>query len=160
LETVDLAEFGNLERQVAIGLEAILEDLHVARTVHRLYRVDALVVSAVLGEEHQLAIFLHMAGRDPERRIHELWGIHLDVAGLLLAPADVILEYLEQRPALGMPEYRPGGLLLEMKQIHFAAKPAVVALLRFFDLFEMRIELFLSGKGRSINAREHFAFGI
>src|SRR5205807_603216 len=107
-----------------------LENLHVARTIHRLYCVDALIIGAMLGEEHQFAIFLHMTGRDPERRIHELRRIHLDVAGLLLAPADIILEYLEQSPSLGMPEYRPGSLLLEMKQIHFAAKPAVVALLR------------------------------
>ena len=46
LEAVHLAEFGDLERQVAIGLQAVLEDLDVARAVHRLDGIDALVLLA------------------------------------------------------------------------------------------------------------------
>src|SRR5580704_1828752 len=36
LVAVDDAEFGDFHRQVAIGFEAVLEDLHVAGTIHRL----------------------------------------------------------------------------------------------------------------------------
>ena len=48
LEAVHLAELGDLERQVAVGLQPVLEDLHVARAVHRLDDEDALVVLARL----------------------------------------------------------------------------------------------------------------
>ena len=81
LEAVHLAEFRELERQIAIGLQAVLEDLHVPGAVHRLDRVDALVVVAMLREEHHLAILLHVAGGDPQRGIHELRRVDLDVAG-------------------------------------------------------------------------------
>ena len=47
LEAVHLAELGDLERQIAVGLQAVLEDLHVARAVHRLDGVDALVLLAL-----------------------------------------------------------------------------------------------------------------
>jgi hypothetical protein len=46
------------ERQVAIGLQAMLEDLDMARAVHRLDGIDALVVGVVAGArrlEHVLA---------------------------------------------------------------------------------------------------------
>ena len=38
------AEFGDLHRQVAIGLQAVLEDLDMAGAVHRLQREDAFVL--------------------------------------------------------------------------------------------------------------------
>jgi len=41
LVAVDRAKFGEAHRQLAIGAQAVLEDLHVAGAVHRLQRVDA-----------------------------------------------------------------------------------------------------------------------
>ena len=93
-------------------------------------------------------------------RIHELGRVDLDIAGLRLAAADVLLERLEQGPALRMPEHRARRLFLEMEQIHLAADPAVVALLGFLDLLEIGVELFLLGEGGAVDAREHLAVGI
>ena len=56
-----------------------------------------------------------------------------------------------------MPEHRAGRFFLEVKQIHLAAEPAMVALLGFFDLLEIGVELFLLGKGGAVDARQHFA---
>ena len=81
------AEFGDLHRQVAIGLQAVLEDLHMAGAVHRLQREDALVLGR--GDEHVLAIGLPMAGGLPQRAVEHLRRVDLDIAGLLLAPAHV-----------------------------------------------------------------------
>ena len=53
------AEFGNLQRQIAIGLQAILENLDMAGTVHRLQREDAFVLGH--RREHVLAVGLPMA---------------------------------------------------------------------------------------------------
>src|SRR5271166_4481226 len=59
-----------------------------------------------------------------------------------------------------MPEYRARCLLLEVKQIHFTAELAVIALLGLLDLLEMGIELFLPGEGGAVDAGEHLALGI
>jgi len=160
LEAVHLAELGQLERQIAVGLEPVLEDLDVTRAVHRLDHEGALVLRARLRQEHVLAERRHVAGGDPERRVHQLRRVDLDIAGGALAAADVVLQQLEQRPALGMPEHRARGLLLEVEQIHLAAELAVVALLRLFELLEIGVELLLLGKGGAVDAAEHLAVGI
>ena len=43
LVAVHLAELAEADRQVAVAAHALLEDLHVARAVHRLDGVDALI---------------------------------------------------------------------------------------------------------------------
>ena len=43
------AEFGHAQRQFAIGAQAVLEDLDMARAVHRLDGEDALVLGVVAG---------------------------------------------------------------------------------------------------------------
>ena len=53
LETVHLAEFGDLERQVAIGFQPVLENLDVAGAVHRLEHEGAVVFLARLHQKHR-----------------------------------------------------------------------------------------------------------
>ena len=65
LEAVHLAEFGKLERKIAIGFQPVLEDLNVARAVHRLDHVGARIGLAVLGEEHVVPERLHVARCHP-----------------------------------------------------------------------------------------------
>ena len=161
LEAVHLAEFGELERQVAVRLQPVLEDLDVAGAVHRLdRRRRARPPRAGCGEEHVLAEGRHVAGGDPQRRVHELRRVHLREAGLRLAAADVVLERLEQRPAFGVPEHRARRFFLEMEQVHLAAEPAVVALLGFLDLLEIGVELFLLGEGGAVDAGQHRVVAI
>ena len=155
-----LAELGQLERQIAVGLEPVLEDLDVARAVHRLDHEGALVLRARLGQEHVLAEGRHVTGGDPERGVHQLRRVDLDIAGGGLAAADVVFEQLEQGPALGVPEHRARRLLLEVEQIHLAAELAMVALLGFLELLEVGVELLLFGEGGAVDAREHLAVGI
>ena len=47
-----------------------------------------------------------------------------------------------------------------MEQVHLAAEPAVVALLGFLDLLEMRVEFFLLRERRAVDARQHRVVGI
>src|SRR5262249_39244885 len=83
-----------------------------------------------------------------------------DIARGSLLAADVILECLKQRPAVGMPEYRARRFFLEMKEIHLAAQAAMVAFLSFFKLFEISVEFFLLGEGGPVNAGEHRVLGV
>src|SRR6266576_4406115 len=113
-----------------------------------------------LRQKHVLTEGRHVAGGDPERAVHELRRVDLGIAGLGLPPADVVLEDLIKRPTLRMPEHRARRLLLEVKQVHLAAEPAMVAFLRLFELLEIGIELFLLGERGAVDAAEHFAVGI
>ena len=65
-EPMHLAEFGKPERQIAVGLEAVLEDLNVAGAIHRLDHEGPLVLFAGLRQEHRIAERLHVAGCDPQ----------------------------------------------------------------------------------------------
>ena len=69
-----------------------------------------------------------------------------------LDAANIVFERLEHRPAFGVPEHGAWGFLLEMKQVHLAAEPAVITLLGFLDLFEIGVELFLLGERRAVDA--------
>src|SRR6185503_20988417 len=51
-------------------------------------------------------------------------------------------------------------LLLEMEQVHLAAKAPVVALLGLFELMEVGGKLLLARPRRAVNALEHWLRGI
>ncbi len=140
LVAVDSAEFRKLYRQIAVGLQAVLEDLDVARAVHRLQREDAIVVGVVAGDrhlEHVVAVPAPVAGRLPQRLVEHLRRVDLLIALLVEAAAHVADQVLEHLPALGVPEDDARPLLLEMEQVHLAAKPAMVALFGFLQHVEI-----------------------
>ena len=151
------AEFGQTQRQVAIALQAVLEDLHMARAVHRLQRKPALVLGLVAGglrREHVLAVPVPMAGGLPQRLVEDLRRVDLAVvAGQ--AAAHIGDQRLEDGPALRVPEHHARAFLLEVEQVELAAELAVVALLGFLDLLEISVELFLLGERRAVDARQH-----
>ena len=153
LVAVDDAEFGDLHRQIAIGFEAVLEDLHMARTIHRLQGEDAFVLG--LCDEHVLAKRLPMAGRLPKRAVKHLRGIDLDITKLALAPPHVGNQRLEQGPALGVPENRARSFLLEMEQIHFPPQAAMIPPLRLLELLYVGAKFLLPREGRRVDALEH-----
>ena len=79
LIAVHLAELGEAQRQLPVTAQTLLEDLHVARAVHGLDRVHALIGRR--GEIHALAELLEVPGLAPQARIHELRRAHLLVSG-------------------------------------------------------------------------------
>ena len=135
LVAVHDAELGDPVGQLAIGPQPVLEDLHVARAVHRLDGELALVLGH--GGEHVLAEGLPVARGLPQRLVEDLRPVHLAIADRVLPPAHVVDEALEQLPALGVPEHDARPLLLEVEEVHLAPELAVVALLGFLDLLEV-----------------------
>ncbi len=75
------AELGEAQRQVAIALQPVLEDLDVAGAVHRLDDVDAVVVLDVLARrlrhEHVLAEQSPVAGGLPQHLVEKLRRVDL-----------------------------------------------------------------------------------
>ena len=159
LVAVDDAEFGQAQRQLAIGAQAVLEDLDVAGAVHRLDGVDALVfllcvVAGRARHEHVFAIPAPVAGDLPQLLVE-----HLRCADLLVvggeAAAHVGDQGLVDGPPLGVPEHRARPFLLEVEEVHLARQLAMVALLGFLELLDIGVELFPPGEGGAVDARQH-----
>ena len=151
------AELGEPQRQIAVALQTMLEDLHVAGAVHRLQREPALVLGVVAGRlrgEHVLAVPLPVARGLPQHLVEDLRRVDLVVvAGE--AAAHIADQRLEQAPALGVPEHHARTFFLEVEQVEFTAELAVVALLGFLDLMQVGVEVFLLGPGGAVDAGQH-----
>ena len=155
------AELREAERQVAIALESLAEDLHRAGTIHRLEGEDALVpFILVLHREHVLPELFPVSRGFPERAVDELRRLHLDIAIGLEPPSEIPLDHSVKRPALGMPEDAADRLLLLMEEVELAAQPAVVALLGLFELMQIGVELFLIRECRAVDALQLLVLGV
>ena len=168
LVAVHVAELGQPDRQIAVGFQAVLEDLHMAGAVHRLQREDALVGFLVvrmregmrgLHREHVLLVPAPVAGRLPQRLVEHLRGVDLLIV-LVETAAHVGDEVLEHLPALGVPEDDARPLLLEMEEVHLAAELSVVALLGLLQHVQVMVELRLVGPGGAVDARQHRVVGV
>ena len=132
------AEFGHAERQVAIALDALLENLHMAGAVHRL-QADMLRFALAFARrhgdlEHIVAVQIPMAGGLEDAAVDKLRREHFDIAGFVQPAADIVFQRAVKRPAFRMPEHAAGRFVLKMEQIEFLADLAVVALLGFLDI--------------------------
>src|SRR5690606_26420830 len=72
----------------------------------------------------------------------------------VLAAAHVVLQRLEQGPALRVPEDDARPLLLEMEEVHLTAEAAMIALFSLFELLQVSIEVLLVGPGGAVDALE------
>ena len=120
--------------------------------VHRLDRVGVLVVDR--DQEHVLAELLPVARGHPERLVVDQRRLHLGVAApRVLAPAQ-ILERVEDRHPLRMPERRSRRVLVEVEQVELRAEPAVVARAGLLEPLEVRVEILLAEERRPVDARQ------
>ena len=122
LVAVERCRLGEAQRQLAVAPELAPEEEHVPRAVHRLDRVGVLVVDR--DQEHVLAELLPVARGDPERLVVDQRRLHLGVAAPgVLAPPE-ILERVEDRHPLRVPERRPGRVLVEVEEVELRARAA------------------------------------
>ena len=146
------AELGHPQGQVAVAVQALVEDLHVAGAVHRLQR-QRLVLG--LEREHVLAELLPVAGHFPQAAIEQLRAPDLDVARRLEPAPEIGLDHAIDGPALGMPEDRARRLLLEVEQIELLAEPAMIAPLRFLEPVQVGVELLAARERGAVDPLEH-----
>ena len=155
LVAVHRAELGETQRQVAVALQPVLEDLDVPRAVHRLQHVEAIVVvDLVAGRLHLEHVFAERAPVArclPQHLVEHLRRVHFLVV-FAEPPAHVGDELLEHGPAVRVPEDDARPLLLEMEQIHLAAEAAMVALFRFLEHGEVALQFVFGVPGRAIDA--------
>ncbi len=152
LVAVAAAEFGHADRQFAIAGDALAEDQHMRRAIHRLDRHEVGVAGQdraiifttrdfVGHHEHVLAVLAPVARLFPLLGVHDLRGFHLDIARRVQPAAHIGLQLAPDHIALGVPENAAMRLGLQVEQVHFLAQLAVVALRRLFQPHQMRVEL-------------------
>ena len=149
LVAVAAAELGHADRQVAIAVDALLEDQDVRRAVHRLQRHQV-----GLARQHRRVLLGRWGSRRGRRtysrdtcpsgrdcshwlRVHQLRRLDLVIAGGVEPAAHIGLELAPEDEALGMPEDAALRLGLEVEQVHLLADLAMVALGRLLQPDEM-----------------------
>ena len=153
LVAVTLSELTKPQRQIAVALDALLEDDDVTRAVHRLERIVALFR---LGHKHVLAVLVPVPSLLPQALVQDLRALDLLVAVVAVHAAHVLLHLLPHGPALGVPEHGTGRVLVDVEQVQLTAELAVVALLGFFQHREVLLQLILARPSRAIHALQHF----
>ena len=133
----------------------MVEDLHVARTVHRLERQHLVRLVLHGRDEHVLPVLVPVPGLLPQHPVHELRRAHLVVARLVQPAAHVALGRAIQPPSLGVPEDAAHRLFLDVEQVHGPADPAVVALFRLLQLVEVRFQFLPVTPRRGVDAAQH-----
>ena len=143
LVAVAAAVLVDAQRQVAVGFDALAEDQHLRRAVHRLQghpvgiarddRPFIVDVGHFIGDdEHVLAVLAPVARLLPLARIHDLRGLDLAIAGIVDGAAHVGFQLAPHAVALGMPEHAAVRFGLEVEQVHLGAQLAVIALCGLF----------------------------
>ena len=151
------AEFRHAQRQFTVGTQALIENLHMTGTIHRLQRQHAVFFIFIFHarHEHVFAEFFPMAGSFPKLAIHKLRCLYFLIIGDIQAAAHIGFHRAIKPPALGVPKDRTHRFILQVKQAHFLADLAVVALFRFFQLQQIGVEFLLIAPGGAVNAAQH-----
>src|SRR5690606_17960144 len=151
------AELRQSQRQVAVAVQLLVVDLDVARAIHRLDGVLALLGVRV---EHVVAELLPVAGLLPQGTVHDLRRADLLVAGLAQPLADVVAEFGDDDPAVVMPEHHARRLFLGVEEIEELAEAAMVALLGFLEAVQVLVEILLARPGGAVDPLQHLVVRI
>ncbi len=151
LVAVDGAEFAQAHRQIAIAAHLVAIDQNVAGTVHGLELVFGVV--QLHGLEHVVAVKIGVAGDLPQIAPHHVRRVDQRIAALQILVAHPVFDDLADAAALGMKEDQAGaGEFLDAEQIELLAELAVVALLGFFQLREVCVQIFLAEERGAVDA--------
>ncbi len=162
LVAIDGAEFGEAQREVAVGALLELIDLDVEGAVHRLDIVvlhECVVAAAFLhlhDREHAVFVEREVPGGFPEIGFADVRGVDDLVAGFVVLLAPVFLDGDADSRAFRQPVRQPRAHLVgDCEKLQLAAEHAVVALLRLFFARENRVEFRLVLGYDAVDALEH-----
>ncbi len=140
--------------RLAIAAQLALIDENVPRTVHRL-EAETLLLDLERAE-HILGVVLQVSGDRVELFVHDVRRDDRLVSAFAQALADEILHDAAHDGALRVPEDEAAaGLFLHAEQVEFLPELAMVALGRFLELKQVRVEFFLRIPGGAVDALQH-----
>src|SRR5258708_38421718 len=106
------SELGEAQRQLAVAVQVLAEDLHMAGAAHRLDGEDELApLILVPHREHGVANLLPVPRPLPQRAVDEMRRLHFEITALAQEIAQIDLDQAEEPPSLRLPENDPHRLL-------------------------------------------------
>ena len=166
LVAVHRAELEVAQRQVAVGVQLVLVDDHMARAVHRLHAVlgvARLLIGALvdLEEVHVLMVEAVVPARLPHVGVVDVRGDDLLVAALVQVAAQPLLQGADDARALGKVERQAhAGHGLHHVDAQLAPELAVVALLGLGQVVQVLLQVLLVEEGGAVDAGEHLVVGV
>ncbi len=151
------AEFPHAQRQITVRLQALVEDLHVTRAVHRL---DAVFAVFRRGGEHGVFVVFPVAGFFPQHAVHHERTFHFLVLILFELHAHEGFQLAEDSPTVVVPEHHTRRFFLHVIQVELFADLAVIALGRFFQTLQVGVQLLLVCPGGTVDTLQHFVFAV
>src|SRR5258708_15058249 len=122
-------ELSDAQLQLAVGVQVLAEELHMAGPAHRLDGEDALApLILVPHREHGVAKLLPVPRPLPQRAVDDLRRLHFEITALVQAIAQIALDRAVERPTLGMPEHAAHRLFLLMEEFDLPPEPPPVPL--------------------------------
>ena len=159
LVSVEHAEIGVAQGQVAVAVDAVLEHDAMGGTVHGLEAVASLVVTPV-EEEHVLLVVGVVTGNLPQLDVVHVRRDHFRVATHAVLLPNHLHQLVVNQRALGEEEGAAGRDFEVVKQILLAADDAMVPLLGLLaDEYEL-VELLLGREGNGVDALQTIVGGL
>ena len=142
------AELGHTQRQVAIRLQPLVENLHVTRTVHWL---NAILTVLRRGGEHRIFVVFPVTGFFPQDTVHHKRTFNFLILVLFQFGTNEHFQFTEDCPAVVMPEHHSWRLFLHMVQVELFTDFTVVAFRGFFQALQVSVKCFFVCPRRTVN---------
>ena len=152
---VHQAQLSHPAGQIAVAPHAALECQDAARAVHRL---DGIILIIDPGGVHILAVGDPMTALLPQRAVEDDRGFHFLIARVLVDLMPVVFQCVSQHHTLWVEEGKAGAFIQDVEKIKLAAQLAVIALLGFFQHFQILVQFFLVAESGAVDALEHLVF--
>ena len=155
--TVAATEFRHTQRQVAVGFQPLVEDLHVTRAVHRL---DTVFTVLRRGGEHRIFVVVPVAGFFPQHTVHHERTFYFLILVLFQFRTNKRFQFTEDGPAVIVPEHHPRRLFLHVIQVELLTDFTVVTLGGFFQTLQVGIQRFFICPRGAVDTLQHFIVAV
>ena len=145
-------ELGKAHRKIFIASRPRFKYFDRAGAVHRLDREHALFA---FGDEHIFLIMSPVSAPFPQRARHNRRRIDFHIAVGFELFSHVFLQRYIHGPAVRMPKNLTGIFVVYVEEIHLYAEFSMIALVGFFEHFEIIFQIVGLCKTGCVYAREH-----
>ncbi len=152
-----VAKLTESKRQIPITLDALLVDQDMSRAVHWLQRIVTLFR---LRGEHVFPVLVPVPCLFPERSIQDLRPFDLQVTVVPVNTAHVLLNFLPNRPTLGMPENGAGRVIVDVEEVQLASQLAMVTFFGLLQHGQVLLQLLLGSPRSTVDPLQHFVLVV
>ena len=150
-------KLGHTQRQIAIRLQPLVENLYVTRAVHRLNAVFTVLRRR---GEHCIFVVVPVTGFFPQDTVHHERTFNFLILVLFQFRTNKHFQFTEDGPAVVVPEYHTRRFFLHMVQVELFTDFTVVAFRGFFQALQVSVKRFFVCPRRTVNTLQHFVVAV